>query len=405
MGKLTIGLFNDSFPPTIDGVANTIFNYAGIIEKKYGNAVVATPYYPDVTDDYPFEVIRYPSAYVSKKLEYRVGYPLTYRTITKLKKKKIDIIHTHCPLSSTLLARLLRYFTGVPIVFTYHTKFDIEFDRRIAFNFLRKAFIKAILANINACDEVWTVSDGAEKNLKKLGYKGNCIIMQNGTDFTKGKSSQEEIDKLLQKYNLKEDIPTFLFVGRMMWYKGIKLIIDSLKIVKDQGADYKMIFVGDGLDKKDIINYVKTCKLEDKCIFTDAVNSRKELKTYYSIANLFLFPSTFDTNGIVVKEAAACYCPSLLIEGSCAAEGIIHNHTGILTKENKESISAEILKVCSDLKRLEMIGIEAADKIYKSWDDAVEEAYKRYEIIINNHTKKAEAETFLRKSGALDESR
>lgn len=34
MGKLTIGLFNDSFPPTIDGVANTIFNYAGIIEKN-----------------------------------------------------------------------------------------------------------------------------------------------------------------------------------------------------------------------------------------------------------------------------------------------------------------------------------------------------------------------------------
>lgn len=73
--KLTVGIFNDSFPPTIDGVANVAANYALEIQKKHGNAVVATPWYPNVTDDYPFEVIRYPSAKISKKLVYRAGYP------------------------------------------------------------------------------------------------------------------------------------------------------------------------------------------------------------------------------------------------------------------------------------------------------------------------------------------
>jgi 1,2-diacylglycerol 3-alpha-glucosyltransferase len=387
MDKFTVGLFNDSFPPTIDGVANVVSNYARIIQKKYGNVVVATPYYPNVVDDYPFEVVRYKSANVSKRLEYRAGFPLAYSTIEKLKEKRIDIIHTHCPFSSTLLARLLRHYTGAPIVFTYHTRYDIDFEKRIAFNSLRKVLTKVILANINACDEIWTVSEGAKESLKKLGYKGDCIIMENGTDFIKGRSPQEDIDKLSRKYNLKDGIPTFLYVGRMMWYKGIKLTVDALKIAKDQGACFKMIFVGEGMDKKEIVDYVKACNLEDRCVFTGAVNNREELKTYYCIANLFLFPSTYDTNGIVVREAAACYCPSLLIEGSCAAEGITHDYTGILTKENKESISAEILKACSDLKRLEIIGTKAADKIYRSWDDAVERAYKRYEVIINNYTK------------------
>ncbi|MEG2524272.1 MAG: hypothetical protein RSB03_01600 [Oscillospiraceae bacterium] len=64
MDKMTVGLFNDSFPPTIDGVANVTVNYARIIERDYGRAVVATPYYPNVTDDYPFEVVRYPSVYI-----------------------------------------------------------------------------------------------------------------------------------------------------------------------------------------------------------------------------------------------------------------------------------------------------------------------------------------------------
>ena len=55
--KLKVCLLNDSFPPTIDGVSNTVFNYASIIQDKLGEAVVATPKYPNVEDDYDFEVV------------------------------------------------------------------------------------------------------------------------------------------------------------------------------------------------------------------------------------------------------------------------------------------------------------------------------------------------------------
>ena len=55
---LNVCLLNDSFPPNIDGVANTVVNYANIIQRKYGNAYVATPHYPDVKDNYLFEVRR-----------------------------------------------------------------------------------------------------------------------------------------------------------------------------------------------------------------------------------------------------------------------------------------------------------------------------------------------------------
>ena len=59
--ELNLCLMNDSFPPTIDGVANAVVNYAGHITASHGRCAVATPEYPDVTDDYPFPVIRYPS--------------------------------------------------------------------------------------------------------------------------------------------------------------------------------------------------------------------------------------------------------------------------------------------------------------------------------------------------------
>ena len=74
--SLGICLLNDSFPPTVDGVANTVLNYATVIDKKYGDAYVVVPKYPDAEDDYPFEVLRYRSFDIEKVKPYRVGYPL-----------------------------------------------------------------------------------------------------------------------------------------------------------------------------------------------------------------------------------------------------------------------------------------------------------------------------------------
>ena len=62
-----IGLFNDSFPPTIDGVANTVINHANILKgKNYANPVVITPGYPGITDDYIFDVYRHPCGCLSE---------------------------------------------------------------------------------------------------------------------------------------------------------------------------------------------------------------------------------------------------------------------------------------------------------------------------------------------------
>ena len=388
MSKLTVGLFNDSFPPTIDGVANVVINYAKSIHNRLGYVIVATPHYPDVVDQYPFDVIRYPSANVSKRIGYRAGYPFSSKIVEMLMAKNIDIIHTHSPFSSAVLARVIRHYTGAPIVITYHTKFDIDINRRIAFNPLRKVSLKFLLSNINACDEVWAVSEGAGENLRKIGYKGDYLIMENGVDYKKGKSSDDEIDKLRMKLALPPHTIAFLYVGRMMWYKGIKITLDALKIAKDQGANFKMIFVGDGLDAEEIKTYTKELNLQNQCIFTGPIYDRDELKIYYSIADLFLFPSTFDTNGIVIREASACSCPSILIKDSAAAEGIENDFTGILIEENKDSMAKEIIRACDDRERLKEIGENANKYIYISWDEAVEKAYQRYEFILENYQKK-----------------
>lgn len=377
---------NDSFPPLLDGVANAVQNYADIIEKNYGSATVAVPYYPNTDDSgYPYEVVRFPSINTTKLVGYRAGFPFSAETLEAVKSKNIDIIHSHCPVTSTFLARTLREPLGAPIVFTYHTKFDVDIATAVRGKFLQDNAIKYLCKNIEACDEVWVVSEGAGENLRGLGYQGDYLVMENGVDIPKGRVSDEAVHIATKNYDLPQDIPVFLFVGRIVWYKALKEIIDAMASLKKHGLDFRLVLIGSGADKEDVEKYAEECSVADKCVFTGPIYDRDTLRAWYSRAGLFVFPSVYDTNGLVVREAAACGTASVLTKGSCAAEGVEDGVTGFLVDNTSAALAKKLLEVCRTPEIMKTVGENAMDKIYISWDAAVKKAVDRYEVVIDNY--------------------
>ena len=386
MDKLNVCLVNDSFPPEIDGVANAVTNYAAIINGGLGAATVVTPSNPEADDAaFSFPICRYPSLDTTKLVGYRAGLPFSPEIQNTLEDGGFDIIHSHCPISSTLLARLLRERIDVPLVMTYHTKFDIDIATAFRSRILQEEAKHLLVQNISACDEVWTVSRGAGENLRSLGYEGDYIVMPNGVDFPRGRVEDSLIEQVTADYDLPEGLPLFLFVGRMMWYKGIRIIMDALKELKDSGADFRMVFVGGGGDREEIVAYCQDLGLTDKVFFCPAIHDRNQIRAWYCRADLFLFPSTFDTNGLVVREAAACSLGSLLIAGSCAAEGITHGQNGLLMEENAESMAACLQELLAHPESMARIGENASRELYLSWQEAVQTAMERYEIVIDRY--------------------
>ena len=128
------------------------------------------------------------------------------------------------------------------------------------------------------------------------------------------------IKKDFVDFSFPDGVPVFLYLGRMMWYKGMRITLDALKKVREAGCDFRMVFVGGGIDRDEIVQYSESLGLSDRVFFEDPVYDREKVRAWYCRADLFLFPSTFDTNGLVVREVAACALPSVLVEGSCAAE-------------------------------------------------------------------------------------
>ena len=373
--NLNICLVNDSFPPEIDGVANAVKNYADIISQKHGKVTVVTPNNPEADDSlWSFPVLRYPSVDLTKLVGYYAGFPFSPEVQGKLVMEKFDLIHSHCPITSTMLARSLRDRIGVPVVMTYHTKFDIDIANAISVKLLQEEAKKILVQNIAACDEIWTVSRGAGENLRTLGYEGDYIVMPNGVDFPRGRVPDSLVAEVTAGYDLPENVPLFLFVGRMMWYKGIRIILDALKVLRETGQDFRMVFVGGGGDKKEIVAYTEKLGLTDVSFCA-----------WYCRADLFLFPSTFDTNGLVVREAAACSLASVLIAGSCAAEDVADGVSGFLIEENAESMAAKLTELCGNPEALKRVGEGALRHLYISWEEAVDNACRRYEAVIENY--------------------
>lgn len=382
--KIKVGIFVDSFYPIIDGVSQVVNNYCHYLnEYDDVDVTLVTPRYPNADyEKYGFKIYPYMSFGSNAKVSYRVGWPFVPKIIKDVKAMDFDIIHIHAPLCSSELVRLVNKSGKAKVVLTYHTKYDVDFEARIKTPLMKKVAYAFLKANVNAADEVWIVSEGSESALRRVGFTGKCRVMENGVDLQRGKAAPEKCEALKKKYNVPDGCPVFSFIGRMQWYKNIKLILDGLKALSDRGVDFRMFLVGDGFELGEMKEYAAKLGLDNKVIFTGAVKEREELRVFYSITDLFLFLSTFDTAAIVVKEAAACECASLFAEGSDSAYGVVDGENGWFTPEVPEALADKVQAIISDTDNLKKVGLNAAETLYKPWSVSVGNACKRYKELL-----------------------
>jgi glycosyltransferase involved in cell wall biosynthesis len=105
-------------------------------------------------------------------------------------------------------------------------------------------------------------------------------------------------------------------VGRVVETKKIDLVIDALEIMNKKFGNFKFVIVGNGTAYKGLVKKAEASKLSDKIIFTGEIKDREFLKGFYLRADLFVFPSVFDTASLVPIEAATFSLPTLLIKDS-----------------------------------------------------------------------------------------
>ncbi len=383
---VNIALLNDSFSPQFDGVAVCTENYAKIIEREYGSASVIVPEEKNRDiKSFPYRVIEYPATKISVADQYHIGLPLSPKFWKQISGLSVDIVHSQTPFVSGLLGHRYASKKGVPHVSTFHSKYKDDLKQRISFSteFSDELITNYIATVYQHCDSVWAVSHGTAETLRGYGYTGEITVMPNGCDMQMKHRDMEVRKNIAETYGLNAEKPIFLFVGRLTKLKNIHLIIQALGALKRNGRQFSMLFVGAGEDEKKLEKLMKEHDLEDCVKLAGKVMDREKLAEIYSSCDLFVFPSVYDNAPLVVREAAACGCPSLLVKGSNSAEGVTNGVNGILVEERIEDISLGVNDALTKYD-LAQLGSNARRDLYISWDDVLKMVIEEYQRIVKD---------------------
>lgn len=322
----------------------------------------------------------------------------------------VFIIHSHSPFASSVLAQRIRsrlLKAGIPayIVATLHTKYHMDLQRSLPEPVVEQV-LRLIRRHFEAADQVWTLNPGTRETLEGYGYTGSTEIVPNGCDYEPPDDrALVEIRRrgrrvLAFSSGIGEDDPVFLFVGRLSLQKNISLVLQALARVDHAGARgepgsntnpeatadasaarWRMVFAGDGPDRAAVERQVADLGLGKRVTFLGAVKDRERLAEVYAAADLLVFPSVFDNDPLVVREAAAFRVPAVLARGSNSATSAVDGQNAFLVEPEVEPLAGflqRLLNTGPAFSVLREVGIGASRELYRSWGSVVADVAERY---------------------------
>ncbi len=381
-----VGLFNESFPPVMDGVAVCVENYAHWIQEKVGGVSVVTPrklgaHY----SQYPYEVLDYASVPVPFRHPYVTGIAQIDPLLrAKLRRRQFKIVHAHSPFSAGLMALQVARSQRIPLVATFHSKFKDDFREVIPSDMVVDQAIKVVMEFFEHADEVWVPQASVEEVIREYGFKGHVEVVDNGSDLV-ADYPDSYFEEARRALGIAPGEFVFLFVGQHIWQKNVRLVIDALEQIKD--LPFRMFFVGTGYAAGEMKELVGQKGLSDKVTFTGMLTDRAEVTRYYAAADLFLFPSMYDNAPLVVREAAALHTPAVMVEGSTAATILRDGENGYLVPNDLQAFAARLRDLYRDKAAVRRAGLAASRTIVRSWEDVVGEVLDRYDALIARKTR------------------
>lgn len=384
LDKLKIGLFNECFPPIQDGVSQVVENYARLMHEGGHDVTVATAKVPSFDYPHPYKVKNILSIPIPVRRPYRWGIPTWMAPWQPIYGFQSDIIHVHSPFTAARIALKLRKKYSMPVVATFHSKYKDDFRASVPSDTIVNFMVKNIMQVFDAADEVWVGAPGVIDVMREYGYKGKIEVVPHAIDFDlSGTDVQMFKAQAKAQLGVSSDVPCLLFVGQIIHAKNVLYTLEALRLLHQQGIPFKMFYVGKGNAANELQQAIRKYGMQDCVAYVGQLQDRTALQKYYAAADVFLFPSLYDTLGLVVREAAAHHTPSILLADSTAAKGINHAVEGFVAPQTTPADFAQTLHNClSQPLLIKEVGKTAAQSLGLTWNQVIPEVIDRYKSLI-----------------------
>jgi glycosyltransferase involved in cell wall biosynthesis len=349
-----IALFTNNYLPFCGGVTISVETLRSGLEGR-GHAVwVMAPRFRGAADGGP-RVLRYPSIPATTYPEFPLAVPYAPAVTARVRALDVEIFHAHHPfLLGPAAARLARR-AGRPLVFTYHTRYE-KYAHYVP---VTRPLVEAAALRLSTrfaaqADAVIAPSVVVRDELVRRGVRAPVAVVPTGIDLALFRPGPRGAAR--QALALPAGDPILLYVGRLDREKSVERVLLAFDLVASTVPRARLVLVGHGKEAERLRAVAGGLAAASRVTFL-GVRAHHTLPACYQAADLFLFASETETQGLVLAEAAACGLPAVAVEAPGCDEVVRDGETGLLTKSDPTALAEAAVGLLLDpVRRAAMAG-------------------------------------------------
>ena len=353
--KLRIGIFTESYPPVVNGVTTSVITLIGELERRGHSVFIFSSEYPGYKDEAD-NVVRVPAVFTPFDRAYPIPLPLTPRILKGVAAMELDLIHTQSPFLMGVVAQRVADAHNIPLVATNHTIYT-QYIHYIPFAPPSLAQLSAhtwIGWYYSRCSTVVTPSNFSASRLRsEYGVPDDRIaVIPSGIPIPEP-VPEEATTEVRLRYGIPPSAPVLTYAGRMAKEKNLKMLLAACEsVVFKKRPDAYLLLAGAGMHAallKDIA--AQSTVLKDRVVMTGFL-PRASMDPIYAASTLLAFPSTTETQGMVLGEAMAVGTPCVAVDEGGAPETVTEGVDGLRSPNDPISFGEKIVSLLDDPDRL-----------------------------------------------------
>ncbi len=339
-------MLSDVYFPRVNGVSTSIQTTRRAL-GRLGHAVtlIAPAYAEPYADD--ADILRVPGRRVMLDPEDRLmHWGELMRLGRGLAGQGFDLLHIHTPFAAHYAGlRLARAF-GLPLVETYHTFFEQYLEHYIPFLpdvLLRLAARRLTASQGNAVDALIAPSRAIRDQLLRYGVRTPVEVIPTGIDLDAWRAPQGPDPR--PALGLEPDQPMLLYVGRLAFEKNVEFLLHMFVHVLAKRPEARLVLAGDGPAAGHLRQRAAQLGLHEKVLFVGYLPRDGALQALYRAADVFVFASTTETQGLVLIEAMALGTPVVAVAEMGTRDILREGEGCLIAPLDAEGFAARVLEL------------------------------------------------------------
>jgi 1,2-diacylglycerol 3-alpha-glucosyltransferase len=346
---MRILMISDVYFPRINGVSTSIMTFRREFQASGHEVTLIAPDYGH-GDEPDADIIRIPSRYVVVDPEDRMLRAGHIRRLTEeLRSRHFDILHIQTPFIAHYTGLTLAKRLGLPRVESYHTFFEEYLYNYISFlpkAWLRFAARRFSASQCNNVDGLVVPSSAMLDVLRSYGVRTRAEVIPTGIELMRFRNGSGQVFR--QRYNIPEDRPTLVHVGRIAHEKNIDFLLRALVHIARRMPDVLLIIAGEGPALKHLRRLAAELGMQNNVLFVGYLSRDKGLLDCYCAGDAFVFASRTETQGLVLLEAMALGVPVVSTAVMGTRDILAPGKGAMVAHEDEEDFAAKALAVLGD---------------------------------------------------------